>query len=885
VIERLNAALTGRYRIDREIGRGGMATVYLADDLRHERKVALKVLAPELAAAVGAERFLTEIRTTANLRHPHILPLFDSGQVEGLLYYVMPLVEGESLRDRIDRDRQLPVDQSVKIAERVLHALDHAHRRGVVHRDVKPANILLQDGEPVVSDFGIALALSRGGERMTETGLSLGTPQYMSPEQAAGDEGVGPATDVWAVACVLYEMLTGAPPFTGTTPQAVLGKIISAKPEPVSVERRTTPPNVADALERALEKVPADRFGSAQEFAEALADPAYRYAQPVGSGSGPGRRSIVFVGAAAFVAGALVAAALFGLASPAGDAADTAAEGPVVGFKIPGAYGSALFRVIAISPDGSRIASGSGSLVVRSLRDTEIATQLSAIEGLNPFFSPDGEWIGYFAGVSANVMRVPVTGGTPSLITAGEARALGGSWAPDGTIVFATTEGLYRVESTGGEPELLAAPDPAAGELYFAWPEVLPGGEAVLFTIAPAEDPSDRTSAIAALDLESLQRTILLRGGSGPKYSTTGHLLYTSGGELFSVPFDPVSVTITGEPRGTSVEDIQLARGTGPEFDLSDNGTLVYVPDALARTRGLTLAWMGKDGSFEPIDVPARAYGYLRVSPDGSKVAVDIGGTSRDVHVLDLARLVLTRVTDSPREDFFAEWSFDGERLYFSSDREGVFDIYVQAADGSGSASKVVGSPIPSMLMDVLPSESGLLTAEQRESGRFDLVAWSFGDASRPEVLVGTSYQDMNGAVSPDGRWLAYASDLEGQWEVYVSAIAAGDQARWKASVAGGDHPAWSPEGDELYYRPLEGGLMVAAVRTAPRFEVSSVRELFPPSPVFPSRSPGAVSGRPYDVSPVDGRFLVRVPVSDTEDNGIAVVVNWARQLRSGAPD
>ena len=244
-VSRLNAALEGRYRIEREIGEGGMATVYLADDLKHERKVALKVLKPELAAVVGAERFLAEIKTTANLQHPHILPLFDSGEADGFLFYVMPYVEGESLRQRLDREHQLPVDEAAQIAKSLAEALDYAHGRGVIHRDIKPANVLLLQGKPVISDFGIALAVgAAGGGRLTETGLSLGTPHYMSPEQATGDQHVGPATDIYALGCVLYEMLVGDPPYIGSTPQAVLGKIITGMPEPVTQHRKTVPANV-----------------------------------------------------------------------------------------------------------------------------------------------------------------------------------------------------------------------------------------------------------------------------------------------------------------------------------------------------------------------------------------------------------------------------------------------------------------------------------------------------------------------------------------------------------------------------------------------------------------------------------------------------------------
>ena len=348
-VARLNAALEGRYAIERELGEGGMATVYLADDLKHERKVALKVLKPELAAVVGAERFLGEIKTTANLQHPHILPLFDSGEADSFLFYVMPYVEGESLRERLDREHQLPVDEAVRIATNVAEALDYAHRQGVIHRDIKPANILLQDGKPVVSDFGIALALGAAGAgRLTETGLSLGTPHYMSPEQATGDLSVGAATDIYALGCVLYEMLVGEPPYTGSTPQAVLGRIVTGDAPSAMAERRSVPTNVDAAIHRTLEKVPADRFRGAQDFANALADQGFRHGEPLGAGSfrAEGLWNPLSVGATV-VALALAATSLWLLASVGPDRARPESE--VVRFPP-----DAAFRSTAHDQCGSR---------------------------------------------------------------------------------------------------------------------------------------------------------------------------------------------------------------------------------------------------------------------------------------------------------------------------------------------------------------------------------------------------------------------------------------------------------------------------------------------------------------------------------------------------
>ena len=302
--DRLNDALGDRYVVESKIGEGGMATVYLAQDVKHNRPVALKVLKPELAAVVGAERFLTEIETTANLQHPNILPLCDSGEADGFLFYVMPYVEGETLADRIAREKQLPVDEALGIASEVAGALEHAHQHGVIHRDIKPANILLRDGRPQIADFGIALAVgAAGGSRLTETGLSVGTPFYMSPEQATGDQGVGPASDTYALACVLYEMLVGEPPYIGNTAQAVLGKIIQGLPVSARAVRKSIPGNVDATIRKALEKLPADRFTGAGEFARALADPGFVHGEPVGVDASAmaqvRKRANVFAGVAA----------------------------------------------------------------------------------------------------------------------------------------------------------------------------------------------------------------------------------------------------------------------------------------------------------------------------------------------------------------------------------------------------------------------------------------------------------------------------------------------------------------------------------------------------------------------------------------------------------
>ena len=390
-LERLTASLADRYRIEREIGAGGMATVYLGEDLRHQRRVAVKVLRPDLSAIVGAERFLNEIRVTANLQHPHILPLYDSGAADHLLFYVMPFIEGESLRQRIGREKQLPIDDAVRIAREVASALDYAHRQGVIHRDIKPENVLLQDSTALVTDFGIALAVSKaGGTRLTETGLSLGTPYYMSPEQATGDRALDARTDVYSLGAMLYEMLTGDPPFTGSTSQAVIAAVMTEEPRDVASRRPRVAPHVAEAVHRALEKMPADRFPSAAEFARALEGPAATTGRFVSAPARRVRRS--WMPAALGAAGVVVGLAAARLLFPAHEIRETRTRLTFTGNAISPAVTNDGHWLAYIRGTCRRSgAACDGDLVVQELPRGLPSVVVAGASGLvNPTWSPDG---------------------------------------------------------------------------------------------------------------------------------------------------------------------------------------------------------------------------------------------------------------------------------------------------------------------------------------------------------------------------------------------------------------------------------------------------------------------------------------------------------------
>ncbi|MBA3894743.1 MAG: serine/threonine-protein kinase [Gemmatimonadales bacterium] len=408
----LAAALGHGYRVERKLGQGGMATVYLAEDLKHDRKVAVKVLRPELAAVIGAERFLREIKTIATLQHPHILGIIDSGQVDGTAYYVMPFVEGESLRDRLEREKQLPIADAVRIAGEVAAALDYAHRHGVIHRDIKPENILLHDGAALVADFGIALAASKGGgARMTETGMSLGTPHYMSPEQAMGEREITARSDVYALGAMTYEMLVGDPPFTGSTAQAVVAKVMTERPRPIYPQRDTVPPAVEHAVLTALEKLPADRFATAAQFAEALHAPSdtARTRIPTGAHSGGAARwrdrlrDPVVVGLTALAAASALLAGWAWRRAPA-----PADDAEVVRFAIPappsGSTNALGYNIMSVSPDGGTLVYVSQGedrrqrLMIRTLDDVVGRSLPGTEDAAYPIFSPDGRWVAFIRG-------------------------------------------------------------------------------------------------------------------------------------------------------------------------------------------------------------------------------------------------------------------------------------------------------------------------------------------------------------------------------------------------------------------------------------------------------------------------------------------------------
>ena len=887
-LTKLGSALADRYTIARELGAGGMATVYLAHDLKHDRDVAIKVLHPDLGAALGGERFLSEIKTTAKLQHPHILPLLDSGEADGLLYYVMPVVGGETLRAYLERVQQLPIPEAVRITREVASALDYAHRQNVIHRDIKPENILLHDGSALVADFGIALAVqSAGGQRMTQTGLSLGTPQYMSPEQAMGEKHIDARADVYALGAMAYEMLTGDAPFTGTTVQAIVAKVLTAEPERPSLVRKTIPPHVEAAVLTALAKLPADRFATAAEFGAALGNTGYEATlssvRPRAAASRSDRRLLAALSVVALMA---IGIGAWGWMRRAPSASvlryemqlpavmrGVAAEDPL---PLPSPDGS--FMIFA-GPRAGRVA---GAQLWMKRRESRSAIPIpGTVDAQSYTLSPDGAWIAFVNG--EKLVKVPVAGGVPvTLVSEGANGAFGMAWLDDGTIVYtqgaARMPALAKVSANGGASAVVWKSDTSRAMVLG------PVGRTHSVLFSQCSILNTVGCAIAAIDLTSKKSSIVVPGATCARYAESGQLVYAQDGRLKAVGFDPGSLTVRGQP--SELVD-SVSRGALP-FELSRSGTLVLRVDDGAGEDPFEMVWVDRSGRVAPVDTSwkfdvshyAADHGWA-LSPDGSRLAIGLySGGADQIWIKQLPHGPLSRVSTDPAPQVRPHWSRDGHAVNFLL-LHLLGGLYQHRADGLGPDSALLKGGMDEGI--VSPDGAWIIVrggSKGSVQGGRDITGVRVGgDTARVPVIV-TQFDEEAIALSPDGKWIAYQSDESGRTEVFVRSFPNTGVFKHQVSNGGGTAPLWSRDGRELFFVSAGSEMMTARVTAGSPLSVAAPVPLFHIAPELLRVEYAFYT--PWDVA-ADGRFIMARARRTDAANAKTVVVaeNWLTELKA----
>jgi serine/threonine protein kinase len=877
----------GHYEILSAIGKGGMGVVWKARDSKLHRDVAIKGL-PEAFARDPDRlaRLEREAKLLAALNHPNVAAIYGLEEFNGTRFLVLEFVEGETLADRL-RHGPVSVAETLRLALQIAESLEAAHEKGIIHRDLKPANIkVTPQGRIKVLDFGLAKDLGSAPDGAptesglaTQAGVVMGTPSHMSPEQARG-ETVGRQADIWSFGVVLYDLLTGISPFGRNTTAETLAQVLGTQPD-YSVLPADTPPSIQRLIRRCLEKDAkrrAQHIGDVRiEIEDALAGLTSEAVPSRDTAEAVAPKARARLPVAAGVLAMLLLAGFVGWFFARRPSPETPSR--PVRLSIPFMEGRSFSvvgaRRLAISPDGSLVAYSSlNRLWVRRL-DQKDPIAIGPT-GTNPFFSPDGKWVGLFR--DPGLIKVPVDGGAPSMIAQTSERSGGATWQKDGTIVFATTAGLYQVSQNGGESRLLVQPDHNRGEKIYAWPQFMPDGQSVLFTIVP--EGSVDAAQIAVLNLKTLEVRPVVKGGSSAQYVRTGHLVYAAGTTLKAIAFDPVARETRGEPVSFANIEIAPALDNGAaDFTVSESGTLLFLTSQSERELR-TLQWIDRKGNEEPLAVEPRLYAYPRFSPDGGRVALDITIIgNRDIWILDLERLTQVQLTDGPTEDILPMWSRDGKRVFFASNRAGSHDIYSQTADGATPAKVEFASPEFQAPQAFTADGSRLVVYDRFK----DTSILNLAQPDHLEPLLHSEFDERLAELSPDGHWIAYESDESGgQFEIILRSFPNANERREKISINGGRYPLWGLKGsNELYYVNLDGDMMAASVSVSPNLKLGPVTKLF-----HFEKPPATRSGRFFDLSPRDGRFLVArvIPANPNESIYVSVVLNWLEELRHQTP-
>jgi serine/threonine-protein kinase len=906
----------GPYEILSLIGAGGMGEVYKARDPRLERIVAIKVLPAHLADRPELrERFEREARTVAGLQHPNICVLHDIGRQDGTDFLVMEYLEGETLAQRLQSpDRKggvavgLPLDQVLKYAVEISDALDKAHRNGVTHRDIKPGNIMITKGGSKILDFGLAKLkqeaapaelspsqIPTAGASLTQHGALLGTMQYMAPEQVEGDvEAVDARTDIFAFGATVYEMATGKKAFAGKSQASLIAAIMSSDPPPMSTLQPMAPPALDRLVKQCLAKEPDERWQTAADLCRELKWIAQSGGQagmpaPLRAPAAARWRRALPASVAAAIALALGIAIGARIPKPPIEAAPSPAHLVIPlppGDRFPSTIG---YLPVAFSPDGHTLVysashNGTRQLFLRGM-DSQGAEPIPGTEGgETPFFSPDGQWIGFFAG--AKLKKVPLAGGPPLTICDSGANN-GAAWGPDGTIVFSpgSSSGLVRVSAAGGKPEPLTTLDRAQGEVGHRWPQFLPGGKAVLFSIRAGRGWDENHVAVARLDTG--ERHIVIRGGHTGRYVPTGpsaglrtgHIVYYRAGSLLAVPFDLARLEVTSNAPITIAEGIAASDGSpGAAYSFSDTGTLAYVPASLHQFER-RLVWVDRKGQVQPLPAPPRYYEGDQLSPDGQRAALNNLSDTEEAWIYDLARGTMTRL-NSEGDSQDPIWSPDGTWIAYTGWRAGFRNVYRRPADGTGKEERLTTGGNFQQAYSWSPDGKWIAFHEVSSITGDDIMMVSVEDDHQVKPFLQTKFSEDNPFFSPDGRWLAYKSNESGRLEVYVQPFP-GPGGKWQISDGGADNViGWTRSGRELFY--TNGNKLLAV-------DVNPSRDR--------NGAPGFSAGRPHvlfdgvgwaggiGVAPDGQRFLMSQPVEPEQPaTQINVVLNWFEELRRKAP-
>ena len=794
----------GPYEVLSAIGVGGMGEVYKARDTKLDRDVALKILPdafvndPERLA-----RFQREAKVLASLNHPNIAAIYGLEEAGDSPALVLEYVEGPTLQDRIGKG-PIPLDEALPIARQIAEALEAAHEQGIIHRDLKPANVKVKDdGTVKVLDFGLAKALApdlsdteaANSPTMTMTaaatkmGVIMGTAAYMSPEQARGKQ-VDKRADIWAFGVVLFEMLTGRQAFGATDISQTLALVLTREVEWTALPTKT-PASVRRMLRRCVTRDRKNRLADIS-VARLEIDEANVAPEPVEAATIPVAQLAFWQRPAVITAMLLVAIVVTGFAVWSITRSTSPVRRPsrftlTTPEGAPVRTGGAAHD-IAISPDGSRVVyvaqpgSGGGSrLDVRGLTQLDTFPLRGPAIGTGPFFSPDGNWIGYWDGVDQMLKKVLAEGGPPITLTSVLSTVRGAAWGPDDTIIFGTAaaEGLWRVSATGGSPEVLTTFE--EGEGNHIWPSILPGGQAVLFTVQTGAANTLSDLEIAVLRLSTGEWTRLGIAGSDPRYVPTGHVVYGLDQVLMAVPFSLDELAVSGDPVPV-VEGVRTKNSGAANFGIASDGTLVYVSGGGLSEVQRTLVWVDRLGNEEPLPAEPRAYDRPRISPDGTRVALEVVAADRDIWIWDIARERLTRLTFDPLTDQRPIWTPDGERVVFSSDRNGRGNLFWKPADGTGAAELLHESPTITFPNDITPDGAHLIFREDVAGRAQDLRLVALEGDRNSEDLLTNEFADRDADLSPDGKWLAFESTAAGASEVYVVPFPDVGGGQWQVS-------------------------------------------------------------------------------------------------------